>query len=66
LTTLRAVRAVPEGEVRRFSRRLVVSEEPRVVAELAELAQKRGHSVAAEARAALRHWMRSNQHEDDA
>lgn len=48
----------------RFSHRLVVAEEPDIARDLATLARQDGRSVAAEARAAIRHWLRTNRRND--
>jgi hypothetical protein len=52
--------APPEAaEAARFSKRIVICEEPVVAAKLVELAREAGHSTAAECRAALRWWIQS-------
>jgi hypothetical protein len=45
------------GPERRFTSRLVTMEEPQVVAQLEQLAEQSGRSVASEVRAAIRYWI---------
>lgn len=47
------------AEVRRFSKRLVILEEPRIAERIQELAAQAGHSSSAEIRGAIRLWLRS-------
>jgi hypothetical protein len=54
------VLALPEGaETKRFSKRIVVLEQPTIAAKLEEMAAASGHSVGAEVRGAIRWWIQS-------
>jgi hypothetical protein len=53
------------AEAKRFTRRLVVLEEPRVAARIEELAGEAGHSMSAEIRTAVRWWIRSIENQDE-
>ncbi len=50
---------------RRFTRRVDFFEEPEVIDELQELAERRGHSLGAEIRHACRYWLQENRPDDD-
>jgi hypothetical protein len=49
------------GPPPRYTVRLVTMEEPKVVAELEEMAEQSGRSVASEVRAAVRYWISVNE-----
>ncbi len=50
---------------KRFTRRVDFLEEPEIVDELQELAERRGHSLGAEIRHACRYWLQVNRPDDD-
>jgi hypothetical protein len=56
---MRANTAAPERPGR-YSTRLVVLEEPRVIEQVRQLALENGHSLGAEVRQALRYWLDAN------
>ena len=47
------------GPPPRFTSRVVVMEQPEVLAKLEQLASDSGHSVAAEIRSAIRYWLQA-------
>lgn len=49
------------GPEARFTSKIVVHEEPQVVRELGEAAERSGGSVAAEIRRAIRYWLSANE-----
>lgn len=51
--------ALEDAERRRFSRRVVVLEQPRIVEELERRAREQGHSLGAEIRQACRFWLQA-------
>ncbi len=48
----------------RYTQRIVILEEPKVIERVRGMAEASGHSLAAEIRQALRWWLRSNESED--
>jgi hypothetical protein len=53
------------AEVAKFTKRIVVLEEPRVAVRMEELARASGHSTAAEVRGAIRWWIRSLEYQEN-